>query len=212
MEQFRFIGFPCSGPIKPQLTTISPVDLSSISDAELTSKIYLRCQKCLKIFVSGIRSTTACSAADHENPRYEPHCEECTIYHITQCPQCENLIERMEGCAQMTCCSRGTGGCLGVRCPNNHGSNSCVTYCGHTWPATFDMTIDKLKKITGHLDLLSSSSAAESSRQDSRVVRKRTDTHGIHPRRVKKIEDKSEFVFTRGKRGKMYWKEVVSER
>lgn len=115
------------GPIPPDDCFITrPVDLSGITDDELESKVYLKCQKCSKLFTSQFLNER-CSASSVEAtavlageeglspppPRrisdYETCCEECTVYDIVECPGCGNLLERSGGCSDMTCCIRGTG-------------------------------------------------------------------------------------------------------
>lgn len=133
---------------------LNPVDVSGISDADLQSKIYLKCKKCSKLFISQhSRRGGGCSITGEERiTTFELECDDCTFYQIVKCIGCGNLIERIAGCDIMTCCIRGTAGCLKEKCPDKHGSNGFVTFCGTSWRAIFDMTASKLKKEIGYIE------------------------------------------------------------
>lgn len=128
---------------------VVPVDLSEISEADLESKVHLKCRNCSKLFISDFSS----GGCQQSIRIYEKDCPDCAPRQMVQCPGCLNLLERKSGCNQMTCCRRGTPGCLPSVCKaDNHGSDSLFKFCGHKWLATFDMTQSKLKIATKYVE------------------------------------------------------------
>lgn len=93
------------------------------------TKYHKACKKCRKIFDCGDKS---CSQNIME---FSDRCSRCAPKMIS-CPGCGMTLEHLGGCAQFTCCLKGSDKCTGSSC--DHGSTESIKFCGHRWKLSQD--------------------------------------------------------------------------
>ena len=108
------------------LSTLEITHKESLIKSLDSTQVYRICLACNTHFPSGPKSCMS------ERDTYPDKCEACHDQMvIIRCPQCDNGLEHMNGCLDFVCCCYGFDKCIGHEC--DHGSNSLVTFCGHSW-------------------------------------------------------------------------------